>query len=164
LATPALTRKLLLPARARALFAGPIDVAAVCYRLRDDGAIEFLLVRTRAGRWTFPKGGVDGDPTPAAAAAREAWEEAGVRGSVQRRAFDLYLHSKRSKRALPVAAHLCRVFELRRPREEYRDPTWFSPEKAKRRVQKLRRRKYAAEMERVIDSALARIARQHGLN
>ena len=141
-----------------------MDVAAVCYRVGDDGEVQFLLVRTRGGRWTFPKGGVDGDPTPAAAAAREAREEAGVRGSVERRAFDLYLHAKRAKRALPVAAHLCRVFELRRPLEPYRDPTWFSPEKAKHRVQKLRRRKYAAELERVIDSALAHIARRHQLN
>ena len=57
-----------------------IHVAAVCYRLKDDEP-EFLLVRTRSGRWTFPKGGVDGDATNAEAAAREAYEEAGVKGS-----------------------------------------------------------------------------------
>ena len=40
------------------------------------------LVRTKNGHWTFPKGRVDQDATNADAAAREAFEEAGVRGSV----------------------------------------------------------------------------------
>jgi len=58
-----------------------VHVAAVCYRVRG-GEPEFLLVRTRNGHWTFPKGRVDQDATNADAAAREAYEEAGVRGSV----------------------------------------------------------------------------------
>ena len=52
-----------------------VQVASVCYRLKGDEP-EFLLVRTRSGRWTFPKGGVDDDATHADAAAREAFEEA----------------------------------------------------------------------------------------
>jgi 8-oxo-dGTP pyrophosphatase MutT (NUDIX family) len=135
----------------------------VCYRVRG-GQVEFLLVRTRAGRWTFPKGGVDGDRNRAAAAAREAYEEAGVRGAVERRAFERYLHRKNGfkgqRGALPVAAHLCRVFGQDRPLEGYRDPTWFSPDQAKERVRKARKRKYAAELSRVIDRAVARIARR----
>ncbi len=61
----------------------PAKVAAVCYRVNRESEIEFLLVRTASGRWTFPKGGVDDDPTAAAAAAREAFEEAGVRGRIE---------------------------------------------------------------------------------
>ena len=68
-------------------------VAAICYRVRD-GQIEFLLVKTRAGRWTFPKGRVDDDATRSAAAAREAFEEAGVHGQVDPLPFATYLHSK----------------------------------------------------------------------
>src|SRR4051812_21465779 len=68
-------------------------VAAVCYRIRD-GEIEFLLVRTRAGRWTFPKGRVEDDATRSAAAAREAFEEAGVHGRVDSLPFATYMHSK----------------------------------------------------------------------
>ena len=143
----------------RLLFSSKSHVAAICYRVRD-GEIEFLLVRTHAGRWTFPKGAIDGDRTPAAAAAREAYEEAGVRGRVEARAFDRYLHTKNGfffERELPVAAHLCRVSAEDRPLEAHRDPTWFTPAKAKQRVRKLRKRKYAAEMSRVIDRALRRI-------
>ena len=138
-------------------------VAAVCYRIQE-GKVEFLLVRTHAGRWTFPKGAIDGDRSAAAAAAREAYEEAGVRGRVEPRAFDRYLHSKNSLRPagreFPVAAHLCRVQGLERPMESHRDPTWFSPRKAKQRVRKLRKRKYASEMSRVIDHAVERITRK----
>ncbi len=145
--------------RIRLLFSSKSHVAAICYRIRE-GEIEFLLVRTHAGRWTFPKGAIDGDRTPAAAAAREAYEEAGVRGRVEAEAFDRYLHTKNGfffGHELPVAAHLCRVFVEGRPLEAHRDPTWFTPSKAKQRVRKLRKRKYAAEMSRVIDRALRRI-------
>jgi 8-oxo-dGTP pyrophosphatase MutT (NUDIX family) len=67
--------------------ATPSKVAAVCYRVNREREVEFLLVRTARGRWTFPKGGVDGDATAAAAAAREAFEEAGVRGRIEQSSF-----------------------------------------------------------------------------
>src|SRR5215472_18742743 len=52
-------------------------VAAICFRVRT-GVIEFLLVQTRRGRWTFPKGNTEPGLTTAQAAALEAFEEAGV--------------------------------------------------------------------------------------
>ena len=133
-------------------------VAAVCYRLQANGEIEFLLVRTRAGRWTFPKGGVDGDPTAAAAAAREAHEEAGVRGHVEPRAFTRYLHHKNANNAHAVNAHLCKVLQLETPRESFRAPRWFSVDRAKRRLREQRPAFYAGELERVVDQAVLRVA------
>jgi len=56
---------------------GSEQVAAVCYQISKRG-LEFLLVRTRNGRWTFPKGSVESGLTHAQAAALEAFEEAGV--------------------------------------------------------------------------------------
>src|SRR5689334_17878774 len=91
-------------------FAERVHVAAVCYRVSQDD-IEFLLVRTQSGKWTFPKGGVDDDPSFAAAAGREAFEEAGVMGQVEQRPFASYLHRKAGAlraREVRVAAHLCR--------------------------------------------------------
>ena len=119
-----------------------------------DGKVEFLLVRTRAGRWTFPKGAVDGDPTNAIAAAREAHEEAGVRGQVEPLAFTCYLHYKNGSDAHTVNAHLCRVVQLETPREIYRTPRWFSAERAKRRLREERPSFYAEELERVVDHAV----------
>lgn len=139
------------------LWNNPVErrvVAAVCYRQQANGEVEFLLVRTRAGRWTFPKGGVDGDPTAAFAAAREAHEEAGVHGRVEPLAFTRYLHYKSRSDAHTVNAHLCKVLHLETPRELYRTPRWFSADKAKRRLREARPSRYAQELERVVDQAV----------
>ncbi len=140
---------------------GRAHVAAVCYRMRSR-ELQFLLVRTRNGHWTFPKGGVDGDASDAEAAAREAYEEAGVKGRVERLPFVSYLHCKparlRSRRQVVlVNAHLCEVRRLVSPQEPHRDPTWFSASKAKRRLRENRTPEYAAEVIRVIDRAVERI-------
>jgi 8-oxo-dGTP pyrophosphatase MutT (NUDIX family) len=132
-------------------------VAAVCYRVRD-GEIEFLLVKTRAGRWTFPKGRVEDDATRAAAAAREAFEEAGVHGRVDPLPFATYTHSKaRSIRAahaeLKVDAHLCEVHRQVIPEESFRDPTWFSAVKTRRKLHEERRPRYGGELARIVDQA-----------
>ena len=139
-------------------------VAAVCYRVQPDGEIEFLLVRTRAGRWTFPKGGVDGDPSAAAAAAREAHEEAGVMGRVELRPFAGYLHAKGGRPVHSVSAHLCEVLHLEKPAESYRAPTWFSADKAKRRLRENRRDAYGIELERVVEGAVRRLTGKLRLN
>jgi len=138
-----------------------IHVAAVCYRLKD-GQPEFLLVRTRSGRWTFPKGGVDHDTTHAAAAAREAYEEAGVRGRIEHEPFHWYFHSKRQRfkphrGVVAVQAHLCEVERLECPLEGHRNPTWFNVDKAKRRLRENRSPKLAREVLEVVDRALLRI-------
>lgn len=138
-----------------------IHVAAVCYRIKD-GELEFLLVRTRSGRWTFPKGGVDDDATHAAAAAREAYEEAGVKGLVEHEPFYWYFHSKRERfrpgrEVVAVQAHLCEVDRLVEPKESHRDPTWFKVEKARRRLRENRTPELAREVMDVVDRAVARI-------
>jgi 8-oxo-dGTP pyrophosphatase MutT (NUDIX family) len=148
----------------------PLKVAAICYRLNPDGEVEFLLVRTARGRWTFPKGGVDGDRSRAAAAAREAYEEAGVRGRIEPSSFTSYLHHKhnflRRSRGTGVAveAYLCEVVQLVAPQEFHRQPTWFSPRRAKRRLAEARPPKYAAELERVVDSAIGLIEKRRRLH
>ena len=141
-----------------------VHVAAVCYRVRG-GEPEFLLVRTRNGHWTFPKGRVDQDATHADAAAREAYEEAGVTGSVEPVPFLCYRHCKprqpgSRRRVILVDAHLCKVERLAPPAEEYRNPTWFSVSKAKRRLEKFRISEFAAEVTSVIDRATERILTQ----
>lgn len=138
-----------------------IHVAAVCYRIKDDEP-EFLLVRTRSGRWTFPKGGVDDDATHAEAAAREAYEEAGVKGRIEHEPFHWYFHSKRerfrtSRQVIAVQAHLCEVDRLVEPKEGHRNPTWFKADKARRRLRENRTADMAREVVDLIDRAVARI-------
>ena len=138
-----------------------VHVAAVCYRLRD-GEPEFLLVRTRSGRWTFPKGGVDDDATRAEAAAREAYEEAGVKGRIEHEPFHWYFHSKSatyrtSRNTITVQAHLCEVHRLVSPKEDHRDPTWFKADKARRRLRENRSPELANSVIEVVDRAITRI-------
>lgn len=68
--------------------------AAIPLRLRD-GAADVLLVTSRSGkRWVIPKGIVEPDLSPAASAAKEAWEEAGVRGIVRPGSVGTYRYRK----------------------------------------------------------------------
>jgi 8-oxo-dGTP pyrophosphatase MutT (NUDIX family) len=147
------------------------QVAAVCYRVRPSG-IEFLLVRTNSGHWTFPKGKAEPGLTHAQAAALEAFEEAGVHGRMEEASFARYVRRKRAdaresmrpaakpaEDELGVQAHLCEVSRLEPPQESNRHPTWFSAEKAKRRLQEDRSSDFAAELVRVVDRAVTRIKR-----
>src|SRR3974390_514759 len=136
-----------------------IHVAAVCYRLKGDEP-EFLLVRPRSGRSTFPKGGVEDDAPHADAAAREAFEEAGVKGHIEFEPFHWYFHSKRersSRSVVAVQTHLCEVERLVSPKEERRDPTWFKADKARRRLRENRTPELAQEVIDVVDRAIQRI-------
>ncbi|HEV3308008.1 MAG TPA: NUDIX domain-containing protein [Candidatus Sulfotelmatobacter sp.] len=141
----------------------PLQVAAVCFRRRGT-TVEFLLVNTNGGnKWTFPKGSPEARLSHSQAAEREAAEEAGALGTIEPRHFHLYIHSKGvfwqpgGVQEFVVKAFLMEIHELRRPDEPLRNPTWFTPEEARRRLAKGREVKYAHEMEAVIDRALERI-------
>jgi len=143
---------------------GSEQVAAICYRLTKRG-IEFLLVRTRGGRWTFPKGSIESGLTHAQAAALEAFEEAGVHGRIEEAPFARYVRVKpaydrhSSEIEVVINAHLCEVARLSSPEEEGRDPTWLSAEKAKRRLRKERATDFGDDLARIVDRAVARIQR-----
>lgn len=135
------------------------QVAAVCYRVRKL-RIEFLLVRTRKGRWTFPKGGVIPGLTYAQSAALEAFEEAGVHGRIEQTSFTRYtLHKRGSSSATAIHAHLCEVLRLAVPQEPNRDPTWFSAERTQSCLRERRSSADARELAAVVDRAVARIQR-----
>jgi 8-oxo-dGTP pyrophosphatase MutT (NUDIX family) len=139
---------------------GREQVAAVCYRM-GSGGIEFLLVQTRGGRWIFPKGGVEPGLTHAQSAALEAFEEAGVHGRIEQVPFGSYSrqNGKPHTTEPPIHAHLCEVTRLVSPQESNRKPTWYTAEKAKRRLRADRGRSQGEELARLVDRALARIER-----
>ena len=75
--------------------------------------------------------------------------------------FHWYFHSKRDRlrarrSVVPVHAHLCEVERLVSPKEEYRDPTWFTADKARRRLRENRKPELASEVVQVIDRAVVR--------
>ena len=141
---------------------GRQQVAAVCYRFRN-GNIQFLLVQTRNGRWTFPKGGVKAGLTYAQSAALEAEEEAGVHGRIEETSFCWYVrHCRGSASEPPVRAYLCEVARLVPALETKRRPTWFCWAKTKDRLRSGRRSSDAAEFARVVDRAVERLRRLPG--
>jgi len=141
----------------------PLQVAAVCYRRRGS-SVEFLLVNTNGGgKWTFPKGAPETTLSHSQAAEREAWEEAGAHGDIEPRHFHLYVHSKGvfwkppGVQEFVVKAFLMEVAHAGRPQEGMRNPTWFSPEEAKRILAKGREVKYARELQAVVDRAVEQV-------
>ncbi|HEX8814343.1 MAG TPA: NUDIX domain-containing protein [Terriglobales bacterium] len=137
------------------------QVAAVCYR-RGKRGIEFLLVETDKGRWTFPKGSAEPGLTHAQAAALEAYEEAGVvDGRMEEVAFTSYTRKEGKMRSVAhaalVHAHLCEVLKLDPPLEFKRNPTWFTAEQAKLRLRENRKPGAGSALAQVIAGAVSRI-------
>ena len=75
------------------------QVGAVPVRSRPDGSLEVLLITTRgSGRWTVPKGWPMRGLSDHEAAAREAFEEAGVRGRIDPAAIGSFEYAKKNRR------------------------------------------------------------------
>ena len=146
----------------------PCQVAAVCYR-RGPSRIEFLLVNTDGGKWTFPKGSIVPYLSHSEAAANEAREEAGAEGIIDRCHFHVYLHAKGvfwkkpGVRELAVKAFLMEVQQVGTPEEPLRNPTWFSPEEAKTALRQRREIKYSKELCMVVELAMRKILARTGL-
>ncbi|MGD9966346.1 MAG: NUDIX hydrolase [Hyphomonadaceae bacterium] len=111
------------------------QVAAIPLRWTG-GRPEVLLVTTRtSGRWTVPKGWPVADSLGAECAAREAFEEAGVRGAVEPYSLGTYEYWKSSRQGRVVVQvtaftlHVDRILQDWPERGERRR-TWFSPEVA----------------------------------
>lgn len=83
------------------------QAAAIPWRRSSEGLIEVLLVSTRDGRWTVPKGGIKRGSTAALTAEAEALEEAGVLGKVNGPSLGQVRFVKRGR------AHEVLGFELR---------------------------------------------------
>jgi 8-oxo-dGTP pyrophosphatase MutT (NUDIX family) len=116
------------------------QVAALPLRLAKNGAIEILLVTSRdTGRWIIPKGWTSKRIKDCKAAAREAREEAGVKGKILREAIGTYRYIKRElgKGALvEVRVFLLKVSKRckRWPEKRERRRAWFDIEDAASRV------------------------------
>ena len=113
-----------------------VQTAALC--LRDGSAgREVLLVQTlRLRQWVIPKGWPMKGKSLAQAAAIEAWEEAGVRGTVSDDPIGAFTYTKFKKSGLPVSCR-AQVFRLdvktiadTYPEAHKRNRQWFPVEKA----------------------------------
>jgi 8-oxo-dGTP pyrophosphatase MutT (NUDIX family) len=116
------------------------QVAALPLRLAKNGAIEILLVTSRdTGRWIIPKGWTSKRLRDCKAAAREAKEEAGVKGKILREAIGTYRYIKReldNSALIEVRVFLLKVSKRckRWPEKRERRRAWFDLEDAASRV------------------------------
>ena len=113
------------------------QVGALPFRREEGGGYGVMLVTSRESRrWVIPKGWPMKGRKPFEAAAREAYEEAGIVGQIGRRPLGFYLYEKRLKSRDSV---LCQVkvfpLEVRKqlkhwPEQSEREFCWFSPSEA----------------------------------
>jgi len=83
------------PRKRRSGLAVRIQYGALPYRFTPEAALEILLVTTRQSRrWIIPKGWPIKGLKPPKSAAREAFEEAGVRGRIGSKAVGLFSYDK----------------------------------------------------------------------
>ncbi len=100
-------------------------------------AMEIALVSSRRGRrWVIPKGLVEPFLDPGASAAKEAWEEAGLRGELSADPVGSYLYRKLGG-LCDVAVYLLRVEAVLEtwPESRWRSRVWLSASRAAERVQ-----------------------------
>jgi 8-oxo-dGTP pyrophosphatase MutT (NUDIX family) len=113
-----------------------VQYGVLPYAVQEDGTVRLLLVTSReTQRWVVPKGWPMESLKPHEAAAREAFEEAGIVGKAKKRAIGAYQYWKR----LESSFTLCRVevfpllverLEKSWPEQKQRDRRWFELEDA----------------------------------
>jgi 8-oxo-dGTP pyrophosphatase MutT (NUDIX family) len=116
--------------------------AALPWRRNGDGQVEVLLITSReTRRWVIPKGWPIKGKSSAKSAAREAFEEAGVQGKVEKAPVGTYAYDKRLKNGRLQRVRVT-VFALEVEREldafpeaAQREKTWTSPAEAARAVE-----------------------------
>jgi 8-oxo-dGTP pyrophosphatase MutT (NUDIX family) len=115
-----------------------VQYGALPYRFTPMAALEILVVTTRQSRrWIVPKGWPIKRLTPSKSAAREAFEEAGVRGKIGARAIGVFRYKKTAGENGADPEYEVKIFPLLVRRQsatwpEYgqRVVQWVDPEKA----------------------------------
>ena len=115
-----------------------LQYGALPYRVAEADGLEILLVTSREmRRWIIPKGWPIKGLRPPESAAREAFEEAGVRGKVGAKSIGAYRYEKRLEgigvttpcevRVFPMLVK--RQFEIW-PEAHQREARWFEADNA----------------------------------
>lgn len=119
-----------------------IQSAAIPYRINAEDKLQVLLVTSRRRRrWIIPKGKVKRGTLPSRSAEREAFEEAGVLGKVDKQPIGTYWRGEKrpdgSNEATPVQVFgLLVIDELSVWQEmRLRERRWFPIDEALRAVQ-----------------------------
>ncbi|MBF0589001.1 MAG: NUDIX hydrolase [Magnetococcales bacterium] len=110
--------------------------AVIPFRKGQGGRLEILLITSRKKkRWVIPKGIAEPNMTPADSAAKEALEEAGIKGDVLPGVIGDYAYQKWGG-TCAVKVYVMRVTEeLKVWAEDFRDREWLPLEEAAKRME-----------------------------
>ncbi len=118
-----------------------VQAGALCLRAGKKGVEVLLVSSLTSKRWIVPKGWPMEGRTLADAALQEAWEEAGVRGTVEQTASGSFVYQKVVKNGIPVACR-CEVFRVdvtdladSFPEKGRRQRRWLRPAEAAKLVE-----------------------------
>ncbi|MCB1396277.1 MAG: NUDIX hydrolase [Rhodobacter sp.] len=118
-----------------------VQTAALCVREGKKGPEILLVSSLTTKRWILPKGWPMEGRTLAEAALQEAWEEAGVQGSVEADSTGSFSYRKAVKGGIPVTCR-CEVFRVDVdaladdwPERGRRQREWVTPREAAKRVE-----------------------------
>jgi len=113
------------------------DQSGVIAFRKYKGEIEILLVTTRKGKWTIPKGIIEDNHTPQESALKESVEEAGVWGIVSETKVGSYKYKKWDG-TCRVKVYTMEVTKVYTKWEEdhFRERLWVSLEKSQKMIKK----------------------------
>ena len=100
-----LARKIIRPSAQETAVFGE-QAGAIPYRIVEGQVVFLMITSRRSANWVFPKGSIEKGQTPAETAAREAFEEAGIRGKVGDAPVGAYLHPRNNEEESMVRVQL----------------------------------------------------------
>jgi 8-oxo-dGTP pyrophosphatase MutT (NUDIX family) len=128
----------------------------IAYRV-EDGRVEVLLVTSRSSkRWVIPKGLVEPHLSPRRSAAKEAMEEAGIKGDVSRHSVGSYEYDKWSGTCHVEVFEMHVERELKRWPEDWRTRKWFSVPKAVKKVDEKKLKRLIREAGKRVATSIGR--------
>jgi 8-oxo-dGTP pyrophosphatase MutT (NUDIX family) len=142
--SPVLAELMGSPASAPPLLDGSpiLEAGALACRRLKNGELSVLLVsKRRSGKWGIPKGRLNGRLTFGEVAAKEAFEEAGIKGRISPGSVGMFRMKKRTpsrqySRVVEVWVYLMEVTERLHywPEKGKREIRWVSCETAARQL------------------------------
>lgn len=117
-----------------------MQVAAICYRQGANGVEVLLIESLSKGQWIVPKGWPKKRQSSAQTALDEAYEEAGIRGTINEQPIGTYRYRKIKKKGLPLDC-IAYVYEVvvtetleDFPEAGQRKHLWLAPKDAAKQV------------------------------
>jgi 8-oxo-dGTP pyrophosphatase MutT (NUDIX family) len=109
------------------------QAAAIPFRVEPAGLRVLLITSRQTGRWVVPKGNIEKGFTAPQAAEQEAFEEAGIKGIIDRVPLGIYTYSKRmrSGRIKPASVEVFALQVIKQlknwPEKGERRFEWMTP-------------------------------------